>query len=127
VRQLLIVDDDLDVCWILQQHLELHGYAVAVAHNGVEGLARSKERRPAIVLDVEMPVLDGPGMSYRLLLEDAGLEKVPIVLMSGYHDLRAIARRVGTPYAIGKPFDVAGLLGLIERAIAERTPPRPDR
>jgi hypothetical protein len=38
-------------------------------------------------------------------VHNAGLENIPIVLLSGVHDLQATARRVGTPYYLGKPFD----------------------
>ena len=72
-----------------------------------------------------MPILDGPGMAYRMLVEDCGRETIPIVLLSGTMDLAAVARRVGTSYTLPKPCDPERLLGMIEKALTERTPPRP--
>lgn len=49
----------------------------------------------------------------------------PKDLLSGVVGLGDVAERVGTPYVLGKPFDMEGLLHLLARALEERTPPRP--
>jgi DNA-binding response OmpR family regulator len=126
VAHLLLVDDDVDVCWILRELLEGEGHAVRVAHDGEAGLRLLGESRPdAIVLDVEMPKLDGPSMAYRMFVHNAGLENIPIVLLSGVQDLQATAWRVGTPYYLGKPFDFEALVSMVGRAVVERELPRP--
>ncbi len=102
------------------------GNTVRVALNGSEGLHRLDERLPdLILLDVEMPVLNGPDMAYQMLIADAGRERIPIVLLSGVVDLPRVAARVGTPYSLGKPYGVDALLGLLDLALHEKTPPRP--
>jgi DNA-binding NtrC family response regulator len=126
VADLLIVDDDEDVAWAVEQHLLLEGHTVRVAHDGEEGLSHLKARLPdLVVLDVEMPVLDGPAMAYRMFVHNVGLENIPIVLMSGVFDLTAVATRVGTPYFTPKPFDTDALKQLVRRALTERALPRP--
>jgi DNA-binding NtrC family response regulator len=126
VANLLVVDDDLDVCWILRELLEGAGHTVRVAHDGQEGLKRLEESMPdAVVLDVEMPILDGPGLAYRMFVHNVGLENIPIVLVSGVYDLQSIARQVGTPYFMGKPFDFGVLLSTLGRSLDERALPRP--
>jgi DNA-binding NtrC family response regulator len=126
MADLLIVDDDLDVVWILEQVLLGEGYTVRVAHNGEAGLRLLNERSPdLVILDVEMPILDGPSMVYQMFVHDCGLENVPILLISGVFDIDAVARRVGTPYFMSKPFDPNGLLQEIHRALSERALPRP--
>jgi DNA-binding NtrC family response regulator len=127
VSDLLIIDDDLDVCWILEQVLERDGYTVRVAHNGEEGLRLLEQRMPdAAILDVEMPMLDGPTMAYRMFVHNCGLENVPIVLMSAVIDLPAVALRVGTPYFLPKPFEPPKMMRLIRQALDERALPRPN-
>ena len=79
-----------------------------------------------ILCEVEMPVLDGPSRVYRIVLRDAGDEKIPVVLASGVENLGRVARRLGTPYYLGKPFMVAELLAVLNRALTERTPPLPE-
>lgn len=126
VAEILVVDDDEDVGWMLEQILALDGHEVRVTHNGEEALRALRGWAPEmVVLDVEMPILDGPGLAYRMFVHNAGMENIPIVLISGVLDLRHVAERVGTPYFIAKPFTPARLLGLVHRALEERTLPRP--
>jgi DNA-binding NtrC family response regulator len=126
VADVLVVDDDEDVAWTLEQHLLLEGYTVRVAHDGEEGLELLRERMPdLVVLDVEMPLLDGPEMAYRMFVHNCGLENIPIVLSSGVFDLAAVAARVGTPYFTAKPSDPDDVKQLIRRALTERELPRP--
>jgi CheY-like chemotaxis protein len=128
MADLLIVDDNVDLAELLDGLLRSEGYGTRVAHDGQAGLGALNERLPdAVLLDVDMPVLDGPGMVYRMLLEDCGKENIPIVLVSGAVTLDAVARAVGTPYVLTKPFTLGQLLPVVERALAERTPPRPPK
>jgi DNA-binding NtrC family response regulator len=126
MADLLIVDDDMDVADLLGEALEHRGHHIRIARDGEEGLRELAIRIPdAVLLDVEMPVLDGPGMAYEMFIRDLGLESIPIVLLSGVVDLESVAARVGTPYFLGKPYSLNALFSLCERALAERTAPHP--
>lgn len=125
VADLLIVDDDSDVSEILAEALRGDGHAVRRARNGREGLDQVHARLPDLVLlDVEMPVLDGPEMAYRMLIHNMGAERVPIILLSGIADFDLVVARVGTPYALAKPYRLNAVLALVLRALRERHPPR---
>ena len=127
MAHILVVDDDDDAADAMAAVLELGGHAVRTAHNGFDGLARVSERRPdVVVLDVEMPLLDGPGMAYALFLANVDLDRIPIVLVSGVVPLRDIAEQVGTPYRLAKPYSIEALERLVDRALRELTPPHPD-
>jgi CheY-like chemotaxis protein len=120
----LIIDDDIDSAEVLGQIMGGLGHEVRTAYNGQDGLRLANERMPDIVLlDVEMPLLDGPGMAYEMLLHDMGLEHVPIVFLSGSPELRQIAERVGTPYFLAKPYGYKSLVSLVGRALSERIAP----
>ncbi|MCU1281389.1 MAG: response regulator [bacterium] len=126
MADILIVDDDRDVAWVLEQLLELQGHVTRAAHDGEQGLKSLNERSPdLVILDVEMPVLDGPAMAYQMFVHNCGMEDIPIVLLSGVFNFEAVARRVGTPYFLPKPFEPTELLRLISRALVERAQPRP--
>jgi DNA-binding NtrC family response regulator len=126
MADLLIVDDDEDVSWVLEQLLLREGHTVRIAADGEAGIAALQQRLPdLVILDVEMPILDGPSMAYRMFVHNCGLENIPIVLSSGVMDLPAVASRVGTPYFMPKPYDVAAMLALVQRALTERALPRP--
>src|SRR5262245_19991897 len=99
MADVLIVDDNADLRELLAIILESAGHQVRRAGNGREGLDLVRERPPDItLLDVEMPVLNGPEMAYGLFLRNQGDEKIPIVLVSGIVGLSEVARVVGTPY-----------------------------
>lgn len=126
MADLLIVDDNEEIASLLEIIMADAGHSVRTAYNGAEGLHALEERLPdLVVMDVEMPVLDGPGMIYRMLVEDCGKECLPVVLVSGASDLGQIGRRVGTPYVLAKPFDPLALIDLTARALRERLPPTP--
>lgn len=126
MAEILVVDDDQDVAESLSDVLAVEGHDVRIAANGLEGLLCVTSRVPALVLlDVEMPVLSGPDMAEKLRAQDKGVERVPIVLMSGSTRLEQAVRRVGTPYFLAKPFTLDALLALVKRALHERVPPAP--
>lgn len=126
MADVLIIDDDGDLAEITAIALESAGHRTRRAADGVEGLARLHEHMPdVVVLDVEMPNVDGPELALQMFVEDAGMERVPIVLVSGCVDLPATGVRVGTPYVLGKPYSIGSLVGLVNRAVNERTPAVP--
>lgn len=126
MADLLIVDDDADVCELLDELLRAEGYAVRVAHDGLEGLTALEARRPEVVLlDVEMPRLSGPAMAYEMFLRNAGLDAIPVILLSGRMNLSQIAAAVGTRYYLAKPYSLPDVLQLIARALHEHAPLRP--
>lgn len=126
LADVLIIDDDLDSADALSEIMRAEGHDVRVGYNGQDGLRLAKERIPEIaLLDVEMPLLDGPGMAYEMFLHDMGLEHVPVVFISGVANLRDVAAAAGTPYFLGKPYRYEQIITLVKRALAERTPPYP--
>lgn len=122
---ILLVDDDNDIVEALGDLLRDEGHDVHTASSGEEGLVvlRASPLPDVLVLDVDMPILGGPGMAHKMLLHDAGEEKVPIILMSGREDLSEIAHEMGTSYVLKKPPTLAAFRALLHQAIRERRPP----
>jgi CheY-like chemotaxis protein len=125
MAHLLLVDDDNDIVEALGDLLREEGHEIQSASTGEEGLAvlRASPLPDALVLDVDMPVLGGPGMAHRMLLHDAGEEDVPIILMSARDDLTQIARAMGTSYVVKKPTSFNAFLAVLGRALHERKAP----
>jgi CheY-like chemotaxis protein len=122
----LVVDDNQDMAECLESLFTLEGHRVRLAADGEAGLAALSDRLPdAVILDVEMPGLDGPGMAHQMIVDDCGRESIPIVLTSAMVRLREIAARMGTPYYLAKPYDASTLLSLVTRAAKERIAPCP--
>ena len=125
MAHILIVDDDHDMVDAMAGLLRDEGHDVQSASTGEEGLGvlRGSSLPDALILDVDMPILGGPGMAHKMLLHDAGEEKIPIILMSARQDLPQIAATMGTPYVLAKPTTFDVLVALLDRALGERRAP----
>ena len=127
MANVLIIDDDADTVELSVDLLESAGHRTRTGRDGAEGLKSLREGAlpDCVLLDVDMPVVSGPEMVHRMLLHDAGEEKIPIVLVSGRSDLPALAARMGTPYFLAKATPNYGnlLLDLLARALCERLAP----
>jgi putative two-component system response regulator len=81
VRKILLVDDEVGICYNLQAFFEDHGYQVLVAYNGKEGLETFLAEEPdLVILDLHMPEMNG----HELLLQIAETHpEIPKIVMSG--------------------------------------------
>lgn len=106
----LVVDDDADVTDTMREILEDEGHRVFVADNGRRALEVTRSERPDLVLlDLEMPEMDGR----RFLAEvrsEPELAGVQVVVLSGSSDASDLGAE-----AVTKPLRLDTLLGLIER------------
>ena len=125
MANILFVDDDRDLADAFGELMRSNGHVVRTACNGQDGLSllRSAPFPDVVVLDVDMPILDGPGMAHQMLLHNAGEEKIPVVLVSASSQLARIAGRMGTPYFLAKSGDMRAFSALLDRAIRERVAP----
>ncbi len=127
MADLLLVDDDDDHRDLLSDLLVMDGHVVRSVEDGALALHALDQRFPQLVIsDVEMPVLDGPAMVYRMFIENLGRENIPVILLSANPCLPDIAGAVGTPYYLGKPFEYQTFRSLLHRALGEARPPRPN-
>jgi CheY-like chemotaxis protein len=113
----MIVDDHPDIREALAVVMELRGLDAIMAGSGSEALAKLAEpdHRPCVVLlDINMPDLDGWEVRERMR-EDPALAAVPVVLLTGnYVDVER-ARRLGISGYLRKPIDVHQIVGAIEQ------------
>src|SRR5688572_7952297 len=81
---ILVVDDDQDSRFMLRTFLELRGYRVTEARDGVEAIATAASAKPHLILmDLRLPRLDGLAVTRHLRVQ-AKLQYVPIVIVSGW-------------------------------------------
>ena len=123
----LIVDADPDIAKGFHGILKAEGHDVRLARTAEEGmrLLAVPPLPDVIILDDDLPILNGPGMAQQMRLHRGGEENIPIVLISAQVDLPEVAARMGTPYFLLKPCDVDALLNLLHRALRERAAPSP--
>lgn len=116
-RRVLVVEDDGDTREMLREVLELEGYRVRAAADGIEALERlaGPERFGAVLLDLMLPTIDGAGV-LTAMASDPALRRVPVVAMS------ASPPRLVLPVAafLRKPFELEALLERLARLTAAR-------
>jgi CheY-like chemotaxis protein len=113
---ILLVDYNRESCEALAEFLSRQGHTVQCAANGSEALrllADSQTRPALILLDLEMPVLDGWGF-LATRVKDPILAGVPAVIMSGRRDIAEKAKEAGAVATVRKPVQLQTLLRLIE-------------
>jgi Response regulator containing CheY-like receiver, AAA-type ATPase, and DNA-binding domains len=112
-RPILIVDDDQDILAAERAVLAEAGYAVREARNGAEALLAVDTNPPAmIVLDVQMPGIDGPTFARELRKR---LRHVPLVILTAASDPKREADRCNAEAYLAKPFRAEDLLELVRR------------
>ncbi|TWT40593.1 Cyclic di-GMP phosphodiesterase response regulator RpfG [Phycisphaerae bacterium RAS1] len=101
----LVVDDDASSRRLLRRLLERDGFEVIEANDGEQALAAARERAPhVIVMDVDMPGMDGIECTRRLKADPA-LCACPVIIVSGHSDDAQVEAglRAGAEEYVGKP------------------------
>jgi len=112
-RPILLVDDDAAILDAERQVLVDHGFRVTLARDGAEALRAIDTEPPAmIVLDVQMPGIDGPTFARELRTR---LRRVPLVILTGVADPKREADRCNAEAFLRKPFDADELVRLVRR------------
>lgn len=105
VLHVLVVDDNRDAADSLSFLLDLWGYDSRVAYDGQSGLEDVQKYRPdCLILDIEMPGLDGYALAQQVR-QQAGPEEVKLVALTAYSDEAHVrkAREAGFDYYLTKP------------------------
>jgi CheY-like chemotaxis protein len=112
----LVVDDDPDICEVIQTILELHGYRVVTARDGADALAqlRAGVRPGMIILDLMMPRMSG--LQFREeQTRDPALRTIPVVVLTGDGRAEAKAAALGVE-GLRKPVELGVLLDAVRRS-----------
>ena len=118
--RVLVVDDDETTQLYIKRLLEMQGVATNVAEDGKEALDwLEKDDFDCILMDVQMPVLDGVEATKKIRSSNADFKKIPIVAMTAYAMTgdREKFLQAGMDDYIAKPVDRDGLLAILERNI----------
>lgn len=117
--QILIVDDEQDLCEILQFNFMSVGYEVEVAHSAEEALALGVERFDLLLLDVMMPCMSGFELAERLRASDGLVSRVPIVFLTAKdsEEDKLTGFGVGADDYISKPFSVKEVLARVKAVL----------
>ena len=122
MTKILVIDDDNAINELIKINLELQGYTVIQAYNGVDGFALAKQETPAlIILDVMMPEVDGFTVAQRIR-QCAETAETPIIMLTALSQLndKVNGFNIGVDDYLTKPFEIDELLVRV-RALLKRT------
>jgi CheY-like chemotaxis protein len=115
LANVLVVEDDRGVQRLIAATLDDEGHDVRAVGNGREALDACAERMPdLIVLDVEMPVMDG--REFVRAMSERSMSPPPVVLISA-HEAHRTAKELGLRRWLQKPFDERRLVTEVSRAL----------
>ncbi len=117
----LVIDDDRELCALLRDYLEPIGYAVTITHTGLEGVERVLSGQPAfqaVILDVMLPGMDG----FEVLRRIRARSGVPVLMLTarGEETDRIVGLEMGADDYLPKTFSPRELLARL-RAVMRRT------
>ena len=121
-NKILVVDDDTSINELIKINLELAGYQVLQAYDGIKGFALVKQELPSLViLDVMMPDVDGFTVAKRIR-ENEETKNIPIIMLTALSQLndKVNGFNIGVDDYLVKPFEVEELLVRV-RALLKRT------
>ena len=121
MQKILVIEDDIDIQNILQNHLIDAGYEVIIASNGVDGISNFSEDISLVLLDIMLPKIDGFGVCEVIRQKS----QVPIIMLTALSDeenqFKGFSQKIDD--YISKPFSPKILLckiaAILRRSSAE--------
>ena len=127
MTRILCVEDDDDNLFMLHRRLSRAGFEVSIATDGAQGSEAAAASRPDLILmDLDLPVLDG-WEAIRRLKSRAETKDIPIIVVSAH----AMAGHREKAFAAGcdefetKPVNFDGLVEKVQALLGRPTPPPP--
>jgi len=120
-RKLLVVDDSQSVRLLVKRILSNAGYEVITACDGFEAIKKLEEEPSLVVLDVNMPGLDGYGVCEKIRELGAKHEDMPIVFLTSLESraLEMLGREFGA--YLNKPVCEHKLLAVVGQQLDQAT------
>ena len=116
-KQIMIIDDDVDILELMQMILECVGYDVRVSTTGNEiQQLRTSDLPDLILLDVKLADDDGRVICKRLKTDEK-TKAVPIIMLSAHVPLRQLRESCPADDFLAKPFELDTLLDKVEQQL----------
>ena len=116
-KRILVVEDQPDNRQIIRDMLAGTGYEITEAENGEEALAAIAKQRPDLILmDIQLPVMDGYAATRRIKTDPA-LKSIPVIAVTSYalSGEEKKAREAGCDDYVPKPYSPRQLLAKIRQ------------
>ena len=118
MNQILLIDDDEELCELVSEYLAVEGFDTNAVHDGASGLEKAKlETHDLVILDVMLPKMNG----FDVLRNLRESSKIPVLMLTARGDdmERIVGLEIGADDYLPKPFNPRELVARI-RAILRR-------
>ena len=123
MAKILVIDDERAIRSVLKDILEMEGYEVITAEDGLKGVEAAQQGVDLIYSDIKMPGLDGMELLEKLNSEHTPAHKLcPVVMISGHGNIETAVEAIkkGAFDFIEKPIDLNRLLVTTKNALAHQ-------
>jgi len=125
VPNVLIVDDDINICEVIRLCLEKEGYKTHIATDGVKAVEKFKSEAPNLVLlDIMLPKVDG----WQVCKEIRRVSNIPIIMLTAKGDTfdKVLGLELGADDYMVKPFESKELIARIKAVLRRFDTPTAD-
>ncbi|MDO8683476.1 MAG: response regulator [Armatimonadota bacterium] len=123
----LVVDDEINLCRILSAKLAKDGYEVVTVHDGEQAVEKVKQSHfDVVLLDLILPKMDGLSALAHIRSMD---NNIPVIIMTACENSEAIeqAMKKGISAYVNKPFDLDNLVALVRNTFHSNGHPREEQ
>lgn len=113
---ILVIDDDVNICELIRLYIEKEGYSAIVAYDGLKGLEAFRKNAPSLVLlDLMLPGMDG----LQVCREIRKSSNIPIIMLTAKGETfdKVLGLELGADDYIVKPFDTKELVARIKAVL----------
>lgn len=117
--KILLIEDNSEMRENIAEILELSGYTVFTAEDGLKGIQAARQHQPDLILsDIMMPNLDGLGM-LKIINQDEHLKDIPVIFLTAKAEKDDFRKgmNLGAEDYLVKPFEAADLLAVVEKKV----------
>ncbi len=120
MAKILIIDDEEDLCWALEQALQEDGFEVLTANSGLVGLT-SFTSNPVGLVFLDMKLLDMSGLEVLEQIRQKNAD-IPVLMMTGYSSLEIALQAIekGATGYLTKPINMSSLKEAAHKFITEK-------
>jgi len=118
-KKILVIEDEVNIIELIRMNLEMHGFNVISSVTGEEGIEKTLNEFPdLILLDLMLPGMDGLEICKRIRMEKA-TSKIPIIMLTAKSEEmdKVIALELGADDYITKPFGIRELVARIKAVL----------
>lgn len=120
MQNILVIDDDIELCTLIKKYLETENYIVTLKHNGREGLKEAlNDNYYLVVLDVMLPQKSG----FEVLTELRKTSTVPVLMLTAKDSEidKVLGLRLGADDYLTKPFSMNEFMARVQSLIRRYT------